>query len=601
VNAGLTSRPREDHTSGPPGATSLGLCPAFGLLLAFLVLIALLPDEALLRTKAVWGRGILECAAAAALVAQACAGRLHLPWPTVLFAAALLPLLGLTHVALSEDLLSRSLAHDELIRLALLPVALWTAGTCLAVPGRRRLLVGLLSALILLVAGYALVQNLSYELGLPFTRMERPPSTFGNPVFLAAFLVLCTPIAISEALFGQGWRRWLAAAAAGLAMPALLATQSRWAWLGFGVSLAVGTLLLAPTSRARHRLLAGLVLAGVIVAAANLDVLERPQRHALIWKDSWVMVTDAPWGVGPGQYPLAFLPYASAALLEAYPRSSYIVNDAHSEPLQILAELGWPGALAALAFVFAVVRAGRRTLARHPHGHPGRPLLAAALAAPFGAAVQSCGSPDLRFLVSAMVLGTLLGLAASFDDARSLAIPGGRPVRWALALVGVGLMALSVRATVERQGVATLLRPGGAQETAKRSHPQALQQLRDAAAERRDDAEAQYALGVALAADQRYDEAAEVFRRTALLAPGNRAVIRSLGISEGLAGQFQGAFIHLRTTLASRPDDHDVRYLLAFVAWRRGDIDTAVHELERLLADVPGHRQGRLLLERLRE
>jgi tetratricopeptide (TPR) repeat protein len=571
--------------------------------LAYLVAMALLPDEALLRSKAVWGRGLLECAVGVVLVAQALAGRLRVPWPGVIAAAALLPLLGLIHIAFRDDLLSRSMAHDEVTRLALVPLAIWVVGCCLTTPDRRLAVASLLSLLVLIVAGYALIQNLSYELHLPFNRMERPPSTFGNPVFLAAFLVLTTPLAMSEALFGQGWRRWLAAVAAGLALPALLATQSRWAWLGFGTTLAAGTLLLARTSRVRHRLLVGLTLAGLVFAAANLDVLERPQRHALIWRDTWTMVTDAAWGVGPGQYPLAFLPHASSALLEAYPRSSYIVNDAHSEPLQVLAELGWAGLVAAAGLVLLAAYAARRTLGLRPPGHPERPLLAAAVAAPIGALVQSIGSPDLRFLVSAMMLGTLVGVAASFEGTRSLRLPFGKAGRWALGLVGLGLIAWSAQGTLARQDVASLLSPAassGGEEPARPS-PADLQRLRELAREQAQSAEAQYALGVGLAADKRFDEAAEVFRRTALLAPGNPAVIRSLGVAEGLGGQFQSASVHLRAALANDPDDQDVRYLLAFVAWRRGDIDTAVQELELLLSSVPTHRQGRLLLERLRE
>jgi O-antigen ligase len=480
-------------------------------------------------------------------------------------------------------------------------MALWAVGSLLDVPARRRAAVALLTGLLAVVAGYALVQHLAYELGLPLTRVARPPSTFGNPVFLAAFLVLTTPIAIAEALYGQGWRRWTAAVAAGLALPALLATQSRWAWLGCGASLAAGALMLARTSRVRHRLLAGLVLAGVVLAATNLHVLQRPQRHTLIWRDTWSMVADAPWGVGPGQYPLAFLPYASGPLLEAYPRAAYIVNDAHSEPLQVLAELGWAGLVAALGLVLLAVRAARQALARRPHGHPDRPLLAAGIAAPIGAMVQSVGSPDLRFLVSTLMIGTVAGIAASLDEARAVRLPAGRAGRWVVALAGVALIGWSVRETLQRRDIATLLSPAEAQQAPAEPDPSTLDRLRAAAAERRSDAETQYALGLALAAAQRYGEAAEAFRRTAVLAPGHPEVIRSLGVAEGLSGQFQSAFIHLRAALEARPADHDMRYLLAYVAWRRGDIDTAVRELERLIEAVPGHRQGTLLLERLRE
>jgi cytochrome c-type biogenesis protein CcmH/NrfG len=228
-------------------------------------------------------------------------------------------------------------------------------------------------------------------------------------------------------------------------------------------------------------------------------------------------------------------------------------------------------------------------------------VLAAALVASLGAAVQSLGSPDLRFVVSTLMLGTVLGIAASFGRESAVRLPGGWPGRLLPLGLGLALFAWSVHGTLERRELAGLLSPASSQEAARPPTPEEIATLRAAAAGDPRNAERQYALGVALAAARNYAAAAEVFRGTARLAPGNPAVIRSLGVAEGLSGQFQGAFVHLRATLADRPDDHDVRYLLAFVAWRSGDIDTAVFELERLLRSVPDHRKGRLLLERLRE
>jgi cytochrome c-type biogenesis protein CcmH/NrfG len=108
-------------------------------------------------------------------------------------------------------------------------------------------------------------------------------------------------------------------------------------------------------------------------------------------------------------------------------------------------------------------------------------------------------------------------------------------------------------------------------------------------------------LGAALAGQQRWTEAAESFRMAAMLSPGNPNVIRSLGVAQGLAGQFRAAAIHLRASLLQDPEDHELRYLLAYVSWRQGDVATAVEQLEVLLEARPDHRKARLLLEKLRE
>ena len=77
--------------------------------------------------------------------------------------------------------------------------------------------------------------------------------------------------------------------------------------------------------------------------------------------------------------------------------------------------------------------------------------------------------------------------------------------------------------------------------------------------------------------------------------------LRSLGIAEGLAGKFESSVKHLRLALSVIPEDQTALYVLAYSAFGMGDLATSIAALERLLTLDPGHAQGRLLLERLRE
>ena len=72
-------------------------------------------------------------------------------------------------------------------------------------------------------------------------------------------------------------------------------------------------------------------------------------------------------------------------------------------------------------------------------------------------------------------------------------------------------------------------------------------------------------------------------------------------MSEGLSGQYAPAANHLRLALEVEPDNVEMRYLFAYSSWRRGDLDAAIEALELVLEARPGHRQARLLLEKLRE
>ena len=582
------------------------------LLIGFLAAVACVPDEAVLRSKVTWTEGALILAATAALLVQVLAGRVRTHWP-LLLAGGLLPAgIALLQTLTRTDLVSRALARDEVERLLLFPVAFWCVASSLRGPGALRVFVGALSLAVLGVSAYAVVQNLGTEIGLPIDRFERPPSTFGNPVFLGAFLVLTVPLCAAEALYATGWRRWAGAVATGLALPALRATQSRWAWLAFAVAVGVGLLVLAPTGRQRRLLFIGLLGAGVLVLLLNQSVVRRPQQHALIWRDTFVMAADRPWGIGPGQFPLVFLNYASRELLDAYPPSAFVINDAHDEPLQVFAELGWPGFAVVVLLALALLRQAARS-ALDPVSDPDRPLRVAVFAALTGALVQSLGSPDLRFLISMMMLGAVAGLSAALDEtpARELRVPLALRVVLAPLIVAAAIFAL--RDVVGRLELAELLQPREAVTAGTQDAPamppegpqldpdELIARRRSEVQARPREAPRHYALGLALARVRRYAEAAESFRSALLLEPDNVSIIRSLGVTEGLSGQFAPAVHHLRVALESEPDNVELRYVFAYVCWRRGDLDTSVSALETVLAARPEHRQARLLLEKLRE
>ena len=580
------------------------------LLVGFLAAVACVPDEAILRSKVTWTEGALILAVTAALLVQVLGGRVRTPWPLLLVGGLLPAGIALLQTLTRTDLVSRALARDEVERLLLFPLAFWCVASSLRGPGARRVFVGALSLAVLGVSAYAVLQNLGTEIGLPTDRFERPPSTFGNPVFLGAFLVLTVPLCAAEALYATGWRRWAGAVATGLALPALRATQSRWAWLAFAVAVGVGLLVLAPTARQRRLLFIGLLGAGVLVLLLNQSVVKRPQQHALIWRDTIVMASDRPWGIGPGQFPLVFLNYASRELLDAYPPSAFVINDAHDEPLQVFAELGWPGFAVVVLLALALLRSAARS-ALDPVSDPDRPLRVAVFAALTGALVQSLGSPDLRFLISMMMLGAVAGLSAALDEApaRELRVPLALRVVLAPLILAAAIFAL--RDVVGRLEMAELLQPReavpvpGAPDVppeGPRLDPDELiaRRLSEVQAKPRD-APRRYALGLAFARERRYAEAAESFRSALLLEPDNVSIVRSLGVTEGLSGQFAPAVHHLRVALESEPDNVELRYVFAYVCWRRGDLDTSVSALETVLAAHPDHRQARLLLEKLRE
>lgn len=570
--------------------------PALGLVV-FLTVVALVPDSAVLRPKAHWARTALLAAGCLTLLAQGLRGRIRLPWPTFMAAALLVPAVAAAWWILGNPA-SSLLARDELVRLALIPAAFWIAATSLGSPGARRLYVGALVTLVIPVAALAVAQHLSGSLGLPLDRQERAFSTFGNPVFLGAFLVVTLPVCIGVALFSRGRERWLGAAASGLGLPALLATGSVGSWAALGVALALGATLLRPTGLPRGRFLVGAALALALLAAVAPEALLRERAHTLIWRDTWTMVTDRPAGVGPGQFLIEFPPYASDELLIIYPRGPSIVNDAHSEPLQLLAELGAPGLLGGLVALLALAAAARRVLREQPPGSEDRVLVAAAGAGLVGAVALSFVSPDLRFGVSGLLFGCQAGLLASFGAGRAWGLPGGRTGRVAVASAAVLLAGWLVQATLAAPEFAPAPPPPRATRSA--TDP-VLLQLKARHERHPGDPDVLSALAEALYEAREFAAAAQAFRDLHVLAPGSGEVVANLALAEKAAQQHELAVEHFREALTYFPRQVDLRYGFAYSCWRTGDLRTATIEVEALLADEPEHALARILRERLRK
>ncbi|MGQ0552494.1 MAG: tetratricopeptide repeat protein [Planctomycetota bacterium] len=587
-------------------------------ILSCIISIAFTPDQAIIRTKQVMASALLFAALAFGAASWSVAPYLAMPrrWLWFFGTSLAIPALGV-FIALSRDLPSTLLAIDEIERLLLIPSAF--LATCLAIGGleqsslqrRRRFIVGAIAVALLVTALVATGERLAGLLNLPIARIERSRATFGNPLFLGAFLVVSLPVCLIGALYYSGLMRWLCAVATGLGLPALHATGSRWAWLGCGSAVGLVVILMSPRGRFRFAVAALLAAAIAGWAWASHEVISRPQHHVLIWRDTLAMAASNLGGVGPGQFQLSFPEYASSELKSVYPQERFIINDAHSEPLQVLVELGPLGLLLLVIAVVQLIRAMQTSLASRVARQDADISLALACCASLvGAMIQSFGSPDLRFGVSPILFGIFVGLVAADNrnDTRSALAMGTaapRPCgtvanRCGAMLLAVVALAHASNTLVERWEISQLLSPS---ETLRSSQPD--QSLGFAGDRTAPPLPKEFALalekGAAHAAAGRLGEALETLRRLLELRPDQLEVKRALGLVEAVLGQYQSATIHLEDVLASHPSDVDVRYALAFCAWSRGDVRRAVLHAEELVSQQPQHKKGRLLLERLRE
>lgn len=182
----------------------------------------------------------------------------------------------------------------------------------------------------------------------------------GHHNLLAVFLLMLLPAPLALAFEGEGRERWLAGAAAGLGVAALLATRS------LGGGLALGALLLLFFGReqwvARRKPLAvGLALGAGLLLLALAPRLLAGGDLGLSVAARWSYLAgglrgfaEAPFvGHGPGSTPWLFAEYFAPRVAIHPPE--HLVADLHNLPLQVLFELGLFGAFAAAWWLFTLL------------------------------------------------------------------------------------------------------------------------------------------------------------------------------------------------------------------------------------------------------
>ena len=213
------------------------------------------------------------------------------------------------------------------------------------------------------LARHGISRSTGNEMGHPFTPEH---GTYG--VFLTFALAALLALTLSSR---STLGRWLGFGSAGLITLAIILSLARAAFLGLAVVFATALWYLMRAGRARTALavivLTGMVAVGVarfrasefvglyatsIAQPGELSNLERISR----WLAAWNMVRAHPLlGIGYGTYEDTYFSYRVLTLRTADRFERWGV---HSEYFRILAEMGWLGFAALVAFLAVVMRQG---------------------------------------------------------------------------------------------------------------------------------------------------------------------------------------------------------------------------------------------------
>lgn len=446
---------------------------------------------------------------------------------------------------------------------------------------RWRFWVGSFLFLASLLCWYALILNVRGDATVlwmtrPATYGMRASGTFGCPNHFGHFLVVAFSFALAFALTkraGAGLR--IVSLYSLILIPcALFLTYSRGAMLGLMVSTLFTLGVLAFRRRGRL-MIAAAVLVPLVLAIAGFIVwrqspawqarvagMAKEDMRPRMWKDTVTLwKADPVWGSGPGTYASALSPHRHH-LFEHFLRP----QQAHSEPLQALAEYGAVGAvLLALAGGWTLLGL-MRALARGEPVEADTGWMAALAGAWAGSVAHSFVEFNFHIPGNVLLLSSLGGLcAARLASAGRLRSGPLRP--WAARLAGVLTLCAAAALLVEatRYTRCAMLQRRWT-EAERRGQPAAgLEDARAAAALRPGFADAHRFIGVTL---QR--QAFWLKRQPSRLAP-----------------LLEEAERHLQRAIALNSLDLDARIALARVRLLQGREEEAVALARAVGEDSP--------------
>jgi len=318
------------------------------------------------------------------------------------------------------------------LRLASYAAAAWLGAVLVAGPSARQGLVFAVALWATLLSIYALADLSLGAYSIWWIKkwiyQDVATATFVNRNAWCVYAGIGAAAALLAAgLARSTWSRWLWRGAAAVCLLGALFSESRWGLACLGAGLVA--LAVLRSSRPPWRVLGAgaLTLASaplVLVLAGHGRFLARLDPAYVLGDLRWDLyrvtldaIAAAPWtGHGLGSYPVLYHHIRDGALTDA------VVFQAHSVPLELMAELGVPAALALMgAYGLLVARAVLRARAT------GEPL--ARLAAAVGLMAGLHGLLDFSMQTPALAVTVLalLGAACPARFANPASAPALRP------------------------------------------------------------------------------------------------------------------------------------------------------------------------------
>ncbi|OGS15248.1 MAG: hypothetical protein A2234_00075 [Elusimicrobia bacterium RIFOXYA2_FULL_58_8] len=259
-------------------------------------------------------------------------------------------------------------------------------------------------------------------------------STYGNPNFFGNFLVLILPIAVTQYLKR---RSVFLLPLIALNLLCLYATETKGAWLGFGISFFIFSMFYGYfflRDRLKISKLKFILISSVVPVIAFASVIAysyaRPisvSFRVATWLSTWEMIESHPLtGIGVGSFKVIYPSYRRPVIFHIEGKHNTETDHAENEHLEQWMDNGIIGGGFYLWIIFFVTTVGLRGLAAMTDNLKGaRPPPAAYdllgyLTALLGMLAHNLTDVSMRFVSSGIFLGLLPGVIVNIARGRAL-------------------------------------------------------------------------------------------------------------------------------------------------------------------------------------
>jgi O-antigen ligase len=480
---------------------------------------------------------------------------------------------------------------------------------------RRRLVLVWLAAACL-VAAYALAQKADFDPIAVYAQAgsrERAMSVFGNPTFLAGFLVLAWPLGLAAL---GAWPAGMGITTILLMWLALGATQSRAGLLALGVHwgviiicfLGAGARQASPLQILPRRktlmLFAGIAV-GVLFAVLTYLLLPtymwtRPTLRLELWKATLDLAWQRPLlGWGPGSFVLGFGEHLTPALMRALTATNQFAEHPHNFVINLLWETGLLGLAAFGAVLFLAARSGWRRM-RQAANQEEALWNAALLLGLTGLLVQNLFDRNLKLAGSGFFMWVALGwMSAAKTDPSSprsdnsvlrrlagvMMIMAGGLGLWQAAKPLIAYRAVKAEPDVLAQG--------------RENAPQDEAQIRESLKAAPGDARLWQTLGDCLAKQSQFEQAGQAYEKCFQLDPKALGALLNLGNCRFQSNHLDQAEKTFRQAMALDPASVDAHFNLGYTLFYERRMKEAVAEFDEVLRLQPGHAKATMMKEQI--